>query len=602
MDKFDDLKNINENIENELKKRQAAKSEKDSSSKIDSLNLCKETINKTTDIHLTEENIKSKKLIINENSDIRQVKELLITLNGNEIMQDKIKKLSLRNLSNEDLKYIFIEKTNNKNKINKDTKNDKNQEILEENSKENNNNIKYNYPFITCKNCDCSNFKFCSTFIFPQLKKLKLISCEIPFSFITLNDSEFFNNITEFYFENCNLTNEIFKEIFYGILNNVFMKKNLKVLSFKNNKISIVSVYDFMLAGEMNNYKLDGLQFLDLSNNNINSFNFNLFNRIQKIQVIDFSNNNLHLKHKIDDLYKIQKIRRTIDIEAKTEKINKEKPNDNNSELLKVKAQEIEANTQIAFLFLLAGNIVLNNEEELEKYCKFLIEEFPKIDFPLRSLNFSGIFYKKNLHQYLYKMDLLNYQNSLIEIDLSICNLTDVEVSKLFMKEFLLKNLKKINLSSNNLTDDLFKLLIENNSHEVYNKLKEINLSNNPIYLNRIKEMIIFSKLFDCLEKILLCDTPGEEIINNYIKKKIIRFNEEQNNKKISTEFNKDELIVKELLENNSKNIIDTFGNKSKIKLYFNNNIDYKFIEASKKLYPELFDKVQIKCSNNYFN
>lgn len=190
----------------------------------------------------------------------------------------------------------------------------------------------------------------------------------------------------------------------------------------------------------------------------------------------------------------------------------------------------------------------------------------------------------------------------MVELDLSLCNLTDVEISKLLMKEFLLKNLKKINLSNNNLTDDLFKLLIENNSHEIYDKLKEINLSNNQIYLNRTKELIKFVQLFDCVQKILIYDTPAEEIINNYIKKKIIRFNEEQNNKKISTEFNKDELIIKALLENNGKNSEDIFGNQSKIKIYLNNNIDYKFIEASKKLYPELFDKVQIKCSNNYFN
>ena len=103
------------------------------------------------------------------------------------------------------------------------------------------------------------------------------------------------------------------------------------------------------------------------------------------------------------------------------------------------------------------------------------------------------------------------------------------------------------------------------------------------------------------MKRLIICDTPAEEFINEYIKKKIIRFNEEQNNKKIITQFNKDELIIKDLIENKGKNN-DNFGNQSNIKLYMNNCIDFRFVEASKKLYPELFDKIDIKCKNNYFN
>ena len=764
MDRFDDLKNINENIENKLKKKPVIKSEKEALSKIDSLNLCEEAINKIIDnmaninnnlndsikikgneisinlekflkkleedtnnhikviesSNLTEdekeeeyikcldeldkisilsqalencieiseknfckffpesvdlnkdnlidflikeeedlkktivynelkdnqdhleklfnqtnipylknyisesslltgENIKLKKLIVNENTDIGNVKELLITLNEkNDIRQDQIKKISLKNISSKDLNYIFSQKMKNikkiihqpndknlfKSQISHEIKNFRIHEFNTENNLMEREdyyiNIEYNYPYITCKNCDCSNFKFGCTF--PNLIKLKLISCEIPLTFITLEeDAEYFINTTELYLENCGITDEYFDEIYYGILKNEFMRKNLKRLSFKNNKISVISVYNFFMRGEMSIFKLFGLQFLDFSNNNINYFNISLIENVPQIQVFDFSNNNFQLPERIKDLYKIKKKR--IEAKETIEEINKKKSGEN-SEIPQGEKKKLEKTTLIQndILFLLAGNTVISRGQELEKYCKFLIETFPKIDFPLRSLNFSGLFYGKNFHQYLYKMDLLKYKKSLIEIDLSICSLTDVEVSKLFMKEFLLKNLKKINLSSNNLTDDLFKLLIENNSHEIYNKLKEINLSNNQIYLNRIKEVTMFLKLFDCLERLLLYDTPAEEIINNYIKKKIIRFNEEQNNKKITTEFNKDELIVKDLLENNSKNSGDTFGNQSKIKLYLNNTIDYKFIEASKKLYPELFDKIEIKNAYNYFN
>ena len=768
MDRFDDLPNIKENIENKLKKKQIIKSEKEALSKIDSLNLCEETINKTidnitnnnnnlnesiknkgneisknlenllkkleedTNNHiafieksnlteeekkdeyikcleeldkisllsqalencieiseenflkflekpldlnrdnlieflikeeenlkknnvydglkdnkeyleelynnanipylknyisqsslLTEENIKLINLKVNENSDIGNIKELLITLNNrNEIMQDKINKISLKNISKENLNYIFsknmknIKKTLpqppsnknvNKGQANIEIKTYKSPEqVTNEDSNEDNYiKITYKYPNIKCENCDCSEIKVNE--IFPDLQKLKLASCQLPFLFITIDDAQYYQNITELYLENCNIIDENFKEIYYGILNNKRMGEKLIILSFKNNKISVVSVYNYIMEGERKKFRFDTLEFLDLSNNNINHFNLNLFDGLPNLKVIDFSNNNIQLKHKMEELYSVEKTRAKIKDQREKEKIGRTRSMAARNTMLEMIQGETPEPTktkesQIELLFLIAGNIVLNREEELEKYFKFLIKTIPMIDFPLKNFNFSGLFYKKNFHHYLYEINLLKYRNSLVELDLSLCNLTDVEISKLLMKEFLLKNLKKINLSNNNLTDDLFKLLIENNSHEIYDKLKEINLSNNQIYLNRTKELIKFVQLFDCVQKILIYDTPAEEIINNYIKKKIIRFNEEQNNKKISTEFNKDELIIKALLENNGKNSEDIFGNQSKIKIYLNNNIDYKFIEASKKLYPELFDKAQIKCSNNYFN
>ena len=81
--------------------------------------------------------------------------------------------------------------------------------------------------------------------------------------------------------------------------------------------------------------------------------------------------------------------------------------------------------------------------------------------------------------------------------------------------------------------------------HEIFDQLREIDLTNNEIYLNKIKDLIKFVKLFATLKRLIICDTPAEEFINEYIKKKIIRFNEEQNNKKIITQFNKNELIIK---------------------------------------------------------
>ena len=433
------------------------------------------------------------------------------------------------------------------------------------------------------------------------MQTLKLISCELPFLFITIDNFNSFEKITELYIENCDIIDENFKEIYYGFLNNKNLVENLNILSFKNNKISVISVYGYIMEGERKKYKLNKLQFLDLSNNNINHFNINLFDSLPNLQVIDFSNNNIQLKSKLDELNDVKKTRLKIQQQeiARSKTISSMK---GESSLQGDTAEPSKnENTQIELLFLMGGNMVLNRERELEKYCKFLIDTIPHIDFNLKSFNLSGVFCRKNVLPFLYKINFTKYRKSLIEIDLSLCNLTNEDIGK-FFETFLLKNLKKINLASNKLTDDFFKILIEKKADEIYDKIKEIDLSNNEIYLKGKKEVINFVKSFDSIQKIFIHDTPAEENINNYLKKKIIMLNEEQNSKIITTIFNKDEEEIKNLLESEGKSNDNVFGNQSGAKLYMNNTIDYKFIDAAKKIYPELFDNIYIKNKCNYFN
>ena len=62
---------------------------------------------------LTEDNVKLNKLKINENSDIGNVKELLISINQkNEVKQNKIKKIILYNIPKDYLKYLFSKSEN----------------------------------------------------------------------------------------------------------------------------------------------------------------------------------------------------------------------------------------------------------------------------------------------------------------------------------------------------------------------------------------------------------------------------------------------------------------------------------------------------------
>ena len=69
MDRFDDLPNIKENIENYLKKKHVIQSEKGALLKIDSLNLCEEAINKTIE-DLTNSNNNLNEVMNNQGKEI----------------------------------------------------------------------------------------------------------------------------------------------------------------------------------------------------------------------------------------------------------------------------------------------------------------------------------------------------------------------------------------------------------------------------------------------------------------------------------------------------------------------------------------------------
>ena len=521
-----------------------------------------------------ENNIKINKLKVNKNTDLGNARELLISVNSkNEIMQDKLEKIYLRDMTKEKLDYLFnkeltmikknmVQLQSGKNMNLVMMNNKKKESLMSEAAKELEENtieLNYSFPSITCKNCDCAEFNFNETF--PKLNKLKLTSCELPFIFGNLNNNfNNFSNITELYFDNCNIVDENFKEIYFGLLKNEKIQKNLRALSFKNNKLSYVSVYKYFDQGDITIFKLFGLQFLNFSNNNIIYFNINLFESIPNIQLLDFSNNNIQFKQKLEEFYSFIKTRKKKKAEAKSKETGQTE-----TEQLKYNQGEL--------LFQIGGNVAFIREPNQERYCQYLIDTIPCIDYPLKCLNLSGIFFKTNLHEYLFKLNLSNAKSSIVELDLSYCNLTDDEVSKLLLNQFLLKNLKKLNLSHNRLTDNLFKLLTENNSHDFFDKLRQIDLSNNNIQFSNLKEVKNFIRAFDSIQKIFLYATPIEENINNYIKKRIKRYNEEKYSKKITTKFNKEELNIKELFDIKD-NQEDKFGNLSNIKLYMNNLIE----------------------------
>ena len=568
--------------------------------------------------------LKLNELKINEHSDLPNVKAILLnTNNKDEYIQNKIKKISINNLSKKDFEYIFnknikIKKKDPKNiskilpnisenyindlEINKRTQTMFNilekektlerkysnkdiskiidsefviiDDLIEE--KMNYLKIEFNYPNISIKNSDLTDIKLNE--LFANVNTLKISSCQLTFEFYNIFENESFDKMTELYLDNCNIVNENFLEIIYSIIKNNNLRNNLKCLSFKENNISCLFFYKYILDGKIFDYRFENLEMIDLSYNNLNYIDNKSLSGLPNVKVIDLSNNNLHFPQDFSTLYE------------KYDKLLKKKNSTKEDNRGTAKTTN---NSNEGLLFQIANNIGLLKGNHINTYLKYLIEVLPKLNYPLKSINLSGLFYKSSCHNLMTSINLNKFQSSLIELDLSFCNITDNEASNIFLNEFRVLNAKKINLSNNKLTDELFSLLINNKSYDIYNKLKILDLSNNNITLIN-KDFKIFVKLFDSLKIIIIKNTPAEENINNYVKKIIKRFNESENKDTNITELNDLDLLIKGLIEN-KEDKENYLINNSNIRLKMKNTVDYKFIKAAEKIYPDLFEKINIE-------
>ena len=578
--------------------------------------------NLKTYIMETNRNMKLKKLVINNNSDFNIIKQRFFNLNQeNKIMQNKIEKISIKKISSDDFRFLFSHFTktpDQDNELRTSYSNELNNpmplEVKEEpiqlkkmptcyersmtepefkiiiNSKKEeenkSSNSEYKYPEIHIKNCDLENINLID--IFENTNILKLSSCNLSFYFYETIQNNSFSNMTELYLEDCNFVDENFNELIFAIFQNKNLKSNLKSLSFKNNKLTCIYLYKYIKTGSISQNKFENLEMLDLSYNRIDFLNAASFNGLPKIIVFNLSNNNFQFGKDFESLYvkfkKFQKSKADAQKSVKDTKKSKQ-------------TQKGPEKNYEGLLFQLSNNIGLLKGDEMKKYLDYLLEALISLNYPLKCIDLNGLFYCKINHNILFNINLNKFQSSLIEINLSTCNITDEELSRL-LKQFCIKNVKTMKLENNKLTDKLFNLLIEDNSWDIYTKLKYIDLSNNDIHLNKIKEFKHFIKLFDSLKTIIIRNTAAEKNINNYIRKIIIRFNEKQNGEKKQTEFTNNEECIKELFEKD-KNKEDYLLNSNNIKLIMKNTIDYKFIEAAQKIFPDIFNNIIIEYKYN---
>ena len=460
------------------------------------------------------------KIIIFKNISTNNFNDLLTT---NSYIAEQFKKYSLP----EDLKNQLSEKE---------------KQHMEEIEKDD----KINLEEINFKNCEMDiNFSG----VFPTIKICKLINCQLPFN---LHNKLNFNFLTHLILENVGLINENFEHLFFQIRANILLRKNLKILSVKNNNIGIIDLCKGIPDNQITSKaEFPNLTIMDFSNNKIFFISNKIINAIKNIKLIDLTNNNISFPFGYNSL--------------------------------------IEAGKKNGFLVLITKNYGLMRENCRQDYTNYLSEIIPKFEYPIRNLALINLYVGNNYNK-IKELNLSKFNNSLIELDISYGNINNNDLISLLNKNLALYNLKKLNIAKNKLTEVILDLLLENNFHNNFNKLKELNLSGNPIIF---KKAINFQNFFEkckSIKLLIIKNTHFEECINNYMKNKINRYYENERFKKYKTNFTNEDLEIQKIIDNNHY-----LSEKTNIKINIFDINNNKYVSKIKKFYPEILDKIDIE-------
>ena len=484
-----------------------------------------------------DENSKKKKLIIKGTDDCGKAKNILNSKEG-----ANLEILEINRITMDDFNYLFMDNLKNKELENED--NIKNEDVIK-------------FKKLKFKKSNLLNINFCD--FFPNIENLKISDCKIGYN---ISSKMNFNNLIRLNLDEIELVNENFEDLIIYLLKEQsdtnegnFIGRNLKSLSVKNNRISrILFPKDCSGKKDIKNNFINLTQ-LNLSGNNLFDYYVNdpkkkpLF---RKVKLLDLTNNN---------------ITSPLVMKGLIDKIGDK------------------------CLIFAANNIgVIKNNKMRQFYCNYLIKKLktkPEENI-IKTLVLEGIFGQTN-KKLLINLDLNIFSHSLVELNLAFNSIKDDEIILILEKNKNLENLKRLNLSSNAITEQFFSRFVENKYYENYKNLKLLNLSCNPISFNEAEIYKKFISNFQSLESLILKNTYISEDINNYMKKKVIRFFAKKNGQKIP-DLDKNGKEMESLIDKDKY-----IKNNSKVYITISYTIKEKYKNLIDKYFPYLLERIKME-------
>ena len=483
------------------------------------------------------ENEKNNKLVIKCTDDCGKAKGILRSKEG-----DNLQILEVNRITMDDFHFLF-----------KDNLKEKEQNTKEDENKETNNDEEIKIKKLKFKKSILLDINFGD--YFPNLESLSISDCQIGYD---ISPKINFNNIKSLSLEGIDLVNENFEELLIYLLkgekNGDYIGKNLESLSVKKNRISRI----LFLVGDTGKKDIKNeflkLKYLNLSYNNLFDYYIDQKKKLifPNVELLDLTSNNITSPFIMKNLIE-KKGKETIILASKN------------------------------------LSVIKNNKMRL-MYSEYLIQKLQDKNekYKIKSLVLEGMFGRANKDK-LFKMDLSQYNHSLVELNLSFNTINDKEIMSIFEKNNNLENLKRLNLSSNVLTDEFFKNINKKNYFENYKNLKLLNLSCNPIAFNEADTYKTFILNCQNLESLILKHTFIGEDINHYLKNKIIRFTAKKSGQKVPDLDNKgkemESFIDKDkFLKNNSKCYITV-----------SYVIKQKYISYVNKFFPYLLERIKLE-------
>ena len=387
--------------------------------------------------------------------------------------------------------------------------------------------------------------------IFPLIKNITLKNCKLPYD---LSSKLNFNYLTDLVLENIGLIDDNIQSLFNLIKKNNSLKNTLKKISLRNNNISIFDPCKGMIDVKSKIEEILGLsnlEILDLSNNKLVFIGSKIIHALDKIKLINLTNNNIVFPSVYTSFIKMSKKK--------------------------------------SFLVLLTKNYALINHKNREEYIDYLLNILPKIDYGLDTISLINL-YTSQFYEKMKPINLCKYNNTLIELDISYGSFKDSDLKNLFKSNFALENLKYLNLSKNKLTDKFLDILVENDFPKQFSKLKKLDLSGNMLQFKQAINYQNFFEKYKALKLFVVKNTPFELSINNYTKTIINRYYEMERNKKYKTNFSNEDLEIQKIVENNNYLVNNT---KVTISLIDVNN--YKYVSKVKKYFPAILERIDFE-------